>query len=351
MLVLIFALVTIGLVVLYSAVGGGASSTMAIRQVIHFIVALILLFAVSLTNDQFFLRYAYVIYFGILLLLIAVAVLGIVGMGARRWLDLGGFRLQPSEMMKVAVILALARYFHDRGVVNPLRFRDLIVPALLLGVAAGLIIKQPDLGTAVMVLAAGGVVIFVAGLPWKYIFLMVTTFVAAAPIAWKFMHDYQQKRILTLLNPEGDPLGAGYHIIQSKIAVGSGGMMGKGYLKGSQSHLDFLPEQHTDFIFSVLAEEWGFIGGMVLLGLFALLILRGLLIAANARDRFGLLVASGIISLIAFQVIINLGMVIGIFPVVGIPLPLVSYGGSSMVTIMGALGVMAHIAIHSKPLP
>ncbi|MBF0175968.1 MAG: rod shape-determining protein RodA [Magnetococcales bacterium] len=336
----------IGFIVLLSAVGKH-NVNMLISQVIRFSFTLILMVVLAMANEKVYRRYAYLVYGLILLMLTAVAVMGDIGMGARRWLEIGFVRLQPSEMMKAAIVLALARYFHDQSVAK-LRLRDILIPLGIILAPLVLIVHQPDLGTAVLLAVISGAVIFVAGLSWNAILAIFIIIPASTPLFWNLLHDYQKRRILTLFFPEGDPLGAGYHIIQSKIAVGSGGLTGKGFMGGSQSHLDFLPERHTDFIFSVLAEEWGFMGAMTLIVIYGLITLRGLTIAAMARDRFGLLLASGLLSLFLFQVVINIGMVIGLLPVVGIPLPLVSYGGSSMMTIMLAMGLLAHVSIHSK---
>ncbi|MBF0622574.1 MAG: rod shape-determining protein RodA [Magnetococcales bacterium] len=349
LLFLILMVTGIGLGVLYSAVGGGENVSLLLRQLGRFGGALTLMLMLAFVGDyRLFRRYAYVIYGITLLLLILVLIKGSVGMGARRWLDLGLFRFQPSEVMKVALVLALGRYFHDRAISKGVHWRDIWTPAAMILVPLGLIVQQPDLGTAVMVSVVGCVVVFAAGLSWKGVFAGLATLGLSLPMAWNFMHDYQQQRVRTLFFPEEDPLGAGYHIIQSKIAVGSGGVMGKGFMAGSQSHLDFLPERHTDFIFSVLAEEWGFFGALFVLLLYMLIILRGLMISASARDRFGLLVGVGLTALFGIQMVINIGMVLGLLPVVGIPLPLVSYGGSSLLTVMIAMGLLAHISIHSR---
>ncbi|MBF0370520.1 MAG: rod shape-determining protein RodA [Magnetococcales bacterium] len=348
---LIFLTITVcvGLATLYSAVGGWDNVHLLLRQGARFMVGLALMAVIVLFGaENLYRRYAYILYIVVLLMLIGVAVTGSMGMGARRWLDLSFIRLQPSEFMKLAVVLALSRYFHDRSVSANLTIRDIWVPLLILAAPFVLIIKQPDLGTAVLVAAVGVAVIIVAGLPWKWLLATLVALGASLPMIWNVLHDYQKQRIMTLFFPERDPLGAGYHIIQSKIAVGSGGLTGKGFLGGSQSQLNFLPERHTDFIFSVLAEEWGFLGSVALLFLYALIILRGLYIASSAHNRFGLLLAAGVTALFGFQVVINLGMVIGLLPVVGIPLPLVSYGGSSMVTVMLSMGLLAHVSIHSK---
>lgn len=276
-----------------------------------------------------------------IVLLVAVALFGDISKGARRWLDLGFMRAQPSEIMKIAMPLLLAWFFHQRT--TRLRSSDFFIAALLLLVPAGLIMRQPDLGTAVLVLAAGFYVIFFAGLPWKILVGMVLTALAAAPVAWNFLHDYQRNRILTLLDPEKDPLGKGFHIIQSTIAIGSGGVFGKGWREGTQAQLEFIPERHTDFIFAVFAEEFGLMGNMLLLVLYGFLIGRGLMIAAQATSLFGRLLAGAITMIFFTYVFVNIGMVSGILPVVGVPLPLVSYGGTSLVTLFIGIGILMSI--------
>ncbi len=346
---LLVILASVGFVILYSAVGGEDNIRLLFRQMARFGVGLVIMLVLGLMGgEKIYRRYAYLFYGITLALLIAVFFAGTIGMGARRWLSIGGFLLQPSELMKVALIMALARYYHDRSATMRLGSEDLAIPLVMIAVPAAFIMKQPDLGTAIMVIAVGAVIMVVAGLSWQLIVGAITVFGASFPLAWNLLHDYQRRRITTLFFPEQDPLGAGYHIIQSKIAIGSGGVTGKGFMGGSQSHLDFLPERHTDFIFSVLAEEWGFLGGMALLLLYGLIIFRTLIIATQANDRYGVLVSVGMTSLFAFQVLVNIGMVIGLLPVVGIPLPFVSYGGSSLLTLMMAMGFSAHISLYSK---
>ncbi|MEO5339437.1 MAG: rod shape-determining protein RodA [Magnetococcus sp. MYC-9] len=355
LLALLLITALIGLVVLYSAVGGhsgpqeSSNIQFLMRQAGRLAIGMSLLLLVAFAgSERVYRRYAYLAYAIALALLVAVFLFGSVSMGARRWLDLGIVRLQPSELMKVTLVLALARYYHDRAVVVGFGWRDLGIPLLLVSLPLLLILKQPDLGTAIIIATVGMVVIVVAGLSWKMILLSACLLMACLPVAWNGLHEYQRQRVYTLFFPERDPLGSGYHIIQSKIAVGSGGLLGKGFMAGSQSHLDFLPERHTDFIFSVLAEEWGFVGCIALMTLYLLITVRGLLIANLAHHRFGLLTVVGFIALFSFQVVINIGMVIGLLPVVGIPLPLVSYGGSSMITLLFSMGLVAHVGIYSK---
>jgi rod shape determining protein RodA len=278
------------------------------------------------------------------LLLIAVALFGDVSKGARRWLNLGFMRAQPSELMKIAVPLLLAWFFQKREVMP--RLRDYGIAVVLLLLPIGLIARQPDLGTAILVLAAGFYVIFFAGLSWKIIIGIAVAGVAAAPMAWSLLHDYQRNRILTLFDPEKDPLGKGFHIIQSTIAIGSGGIFGKGWREGTQAQLEFIPERHTDFIFAVFSEEFGLFGNLVLLMLYALLIGRGLMIAANAATLFSRLLAGAVTMIFFTYAFVNMGMVSGILPVVGVPLPLISYGGTALVTLFVGIGILMSIHGH-----
>jgi rod shape determining protein RodA len=279
-------------------------------------------------------------------LLIAVALAGDVVNGARRWLHVGVTRFQPSEMLKLAVPLMLAWYFHKNE--STLRLRDYFVAGALLAVPLGLILRQPDLGTAGLVGTAGFFVIFFAGMSWRVMGSIAAAGAAALPLLWPFLHDYQRRRVLTLLDPSSDPLGAGYHIIQSTIAVGSGGLAGKGWLNGTQSHLEFIPERHTDFIFAVYSEEFGLIGNIALLVLYALLIARGLMIAASAASLFGRLLAGSIALQLFVYAFVNMGMVSGVLPVVGVPLPFLSYGGTALLTLFIGMGILMSIQRHRK---
>jgi rod shape determining protein RodA len=345
-LVVLAALIAlIGFAMLYSAANGNVEPW-ASRQIVRFSVGLALMLAIALIDVRFLFRYAYLIYFGTLGLLVAVELVGSSGMGAQRWIDLKFMQLQPSELMKVAIVLALARYFHGLSAEEIGRPFYLVVPIVLTLAPAGLVLKQPDLGTAAMLLMVGTAVFFCAGVRlWKF---AVVGFLglSAIPIGWQFLHAYQRQRMLTFLNPESDPLGAGYHILQSKIALGSGGLFGRGFLQGSQSHLNFLPEKQTDFIFTMLAEEFGMIGGLTLLGLYAILLIYGLAIALRSRNLFGRLLAVGLSCNLFLYVFINIAMVMGLVPVVGVPLPLISYGGTAMLTVMGTLGLLMSVYIH-----
>ena len=345
-LVLLTTLISvIGFAMLYSAANGNADPW-ASRQMLRFSVGLALMLAIALIDVRFLFRWAYLAYFVALGLLIAVELMGTTGMGAQRWIDLRFIQLQPSELMKVAIVMALARYFHGLSPEEIARPFYLLVPILLTLAPAALVLKQPDLGTAAMLLMVGTAVFFCAGVRlWKFAVVGVLG-LSAIPIGWQFLHAYQQQRVMTLFNPENDPLGAGYHILQSKIALGSGGLFGRGFLQGSQSHLNFLPEKQTDFVFTMLAEEFGMVGGLVLLGLYAVLMIYGLAIAIRSRNQFGRLLAVGIACNIFLYIFINIAMVMGLIPVVGVPLPLISYGGTAMLTIMAALGLIMSIYIH-----
>ena len=289
-------------------------------------------------------RYAYVLYGLAVVLLVVVALYGYATRGSQRWIALGGFMLQPSELMKLALILALARYFDRHRSLQGYGLRELVTPLILVLVPFLLILRQPDLGTGLILLVIFLAMVVFSGVRWRSVLWFGAGGIALVPLAWFFLHDYQKERILTFFNPERDPLGAGYHIIQSMIAIGSGGLFGKGFLKGTQTQLKFLPEQQTDFVFSVFAEEWGLAGGLVLLILFLLLILWGFKIAQRARDLSGTLIAFGVTVMIFSEVFINIGMVTGILPVVGIPLPFFSYGGSSMVVLLTGVGLMLNIS-------
>ena len=344
--VLVVALVAmVGYGMLYSA-GGGSHAPWAWRHGVRFGVGLGVLVAVALIDVRFWFRCAYLVYGAALLGLVAVELVGQISMGAQRWLDLGAFQLQPSEVMKIALILALARYFHSAYLEDVARPLHLITPALMALVPATLVLKQPDLGTATMLLAGGGAMFFLAGVRWWKFALLLGTGLITLPIAWQQLHDYQKQRVMTFLDAEQDPLGTGYHIIQSKIALGSGGLWGKGFLKGTQSQLSFLPEKQTDFVFTMLAEEAGLIGALALLFLFLVLIGYGMLFAVRARSHFARLLAGGITVTVCLYVVINVAMVTGLIPVVGVPLPLISYGGTAMVTVLVGFGLILGADIH-----
>lgn len=337
---------SVGLLILYSA--GGQNIGIIIRQCMHLGIALLVMFAFAQIPPSTYQRWAPVIFLIGTILLVIVLVAGHRGKGASRWLNLGIFRFQPSEMMKIAMPLFLAWYCHRIHL--PLSGRHLFITVLLMLIPAILTAKQPDLGTAILQLAAGGSVLLLAGISWYFLASIIAVSAAASPIVWFLMHDYQKKRILTFLNPERDPLGAGYHIIQSKIAIGSGGLFGKGWMHGTQSNLHFLPEHATDFIFAVCGEEWGFAGCVIITILYLLVIIRGFQIAIGAQDTFSRLLAGSLSVTFFVSFFTNAGMVTGILPVVGLPLPLISYGGSSMVTLMAGFGILMSIRTHRKLL-
>jgi len=343
--VLLGVTASIGFAMLYSAAGGHLDPW-ASRQMMRFGIGVVMLIVVAVTDIRVWMRYAYVLYGLSLVLLGTVEFFGVVGMGAQRWIDLGFINFQPSELMKIALVLALARYFHGLSVDDIARPLYLIPPLLLVALPTGLVLRQPDLGTALMLVMVGGIVFFAAGVRvWKFIVVAVAG-LAAMPIAWQFLRDYQKQRVLTFLNPESDPLGAGYHIIQSKIALGSGGVFGKGFMQGSQSHLSFLPEKQTDFIFTMLAEEFGMVGGLALLALYVLILMYGYAIAFSAKSQFGRLLAMGMTSAFFLYVFINIAMVMGLIPVVGVPLPLISYGGTAMITLLFGFGLLMCVHVH-----
>jgi rod shape determining protein RodA len=342
LLLALLAVCVAGLVVLFSAAGENVSIFMG--QSARVLLGFGIMTAVAQIPPRVMRMGAPFLYGVGVLLLVAVAVAGDVAMGAQRWLDLGFVRFQPSELLKIAVPLACAWYLHDRPL--PPDFTTLVVVVVGVLVPVLLIAEQPDLGTSLLVMAGGGLVILLAGLQLRYILGLATLIVGAIPVAWHFMHDYQRQRVLTFLNPQNDPLGAGYHTIQSQIAIGSGGLFGKGYMNGSQAQLEFLPERSTDFIFAVIGEEWGLVGCFVLMMLYMLVIGRGLYIAAQAQDTFSRLIAGSLTLTFAVYVFVNSGMVAGLLPVVGVPLPLVSYGGTSLVTLMAGFGIL--MSVHSR---
>jgi len=345
LVLLICAAAGCGIAVLYSA-ADGSMEPWAARQAIRFAISLVLMLGAGLLDIRYWFRAAYWVYAVVLALVVAVDLRGFVGMGAQRWIDLGAIQLQPSELMNVAVVLALARYFHSLSGEDIGRIRFLILPATAIVVPAALVLKEPDLGTAVMLLISGAVLFFIAGVRLRYFALTAAAAAAALPGVWHFLRDYQKTRIYTFLDPDSDPLGAGYHILQSKIALGSGGLFGKGFLQGSQSHLSFLPEKQTDFIFTTLAEEFGFVGGLGLLALYSLIIVYGFAIALRSRNHFGRLLGVGIVTNFFLSVFINTAMVMGLIPVVGVPLPLISYGGTAMLAVMFGFGLLINVGVH-----
>lgn len=335
----------IGVMTLYSA-AQGSWTPWAQAQAIRYGMGLVVMIAVAVVDLRIWLRYSYLAYSISLVLLGIVEIFGSIGMGAQRWIDLGFIQLQPSELMKISLIMSLARYFSDMPFQDIGRIHYLIPPLALVFLPIALVLKQPDLGTAMMLLMSAGVVFFLAGVRmWKFALVLVIG-VSAIPVAWNFLHDYQQNRVLTFLDPDRDPKGAGYHITQSKIALGSGGVMGKGFMEGTQSRLNFLPEKQTDFIFTMFAEEWGLFGCLALMGLYLLLIGIGYTISLRCRNQFGRLLALGVTTTFFLYFFINTAMVMGLVPVVGVPLPLFSYGGTSMLSLMFGWGLVMCVWVH-----
>lgn len=346
MVLLVFILSGVGFLSLYSA-ANGQMNPWASRQIAYFIAGSGLMFFLALLNIRWFYRMAYPFYAFCLVLLIIVDVAGHSGMGAQRWISFGFFNLQPSELAKIAVAMACARYFHDIGPDRSKKILSLIVPTIMMAVPVALIVIQPNLGTSLILVFMTAALFFVAGASiWLFVLLGAGA-AALVPLTWEFLlHDYQKRRVMTFINPEEDPLGAGYNIIQSKIALGSGGLVGKGFMEGSQSHLNFLPEKHTDFIFTLWAEEWGFTGSLFVLVLYALLLLYGFWISLRCRHSFGRLLAFGLTINFSLYILINVGMVMGLLPVVGIPLPLMSYGGTAMIAVMIGFGILQSCHIY-----
>lgn len=348
---IVLLLAACGIAMMFSA-GGGEFSPYASHQLLRFGIGVLIMLVAALLPIRLLMDFAYPAYFIGVAVLVVVEIMGHTGMGAQRWIRVGGFTLQPSEFMKLALIMALARYFHNTHPEDIRRASFLIVPALLIAVPAALILKQPNLGTATITIITGGTLCFLAGVRWRYFIGLFALLAASAPLVWNyFLHDYQKQRVLTFLDPQQDPLGSGYNILQSIIAIGSGGLFGKGYLQGTQNQLNFLPEKHTDFIFTMLAEEFGFIGSMSVLLLFGLLLISGMVIALRSRSTFGALLSAGVVTVLFLHVLINCGMVMGMMPVVGLPLPLMSYGGSIMLSTLIGIGLMLNAHINRDQMP
>src|SRR5580658_1833260 len=342
---LLCALASVGYVALYSA-AGGSPEPYATRHIVRFAFGLLLMVSIALVDIRIIARFSWVAYAGGIALLLLVLKIGHVGKGAQRWLELGGQQIQPSELMKLGLILALAAWFHRANwerMGNPL---FLLPPLIMVLIPVGLILKEPNLGTAMITLMLGGVIFFAAGVRWWKFALVLVPVPLAAHYVYQHLHGYQRARIDTFLSPESDPLGAGYNIIQSKIALGSGGLWGKGFLHGTQGHLDFLPEKQTDFIFTMIGEEFGLVGGLAVMALLALIVMGGMLIALRCRNQFGRLVALGISVNFFLYVFVNIAMVMGVIPVGGVPLPLVSHGGSAMFTVMIGFGLLMSVHVH-----
>ena len=344
-ILLIIMLAGIGTMTLYSAANGNWQPW-AVKHITRFGVTLFLMIGLAMVNIRTYYRWSYLFYFVTLFLLIVVEVSGHIGMGAQRWINLGLFKLQPSELMKIGMVLFLARYFSTATLQTIQSIRGLVVPVVMTLLPVGLIFLQPDLGTALMLLFTATILLFVVGVQWWKFAVVGALGVALLPVAWNFLHEYQQNRVLTFLNPERDPLGAGYHIIQSKIAFGSGGIFGKGFLHGTQTHLNFLPEKHTDFIFTMFSEEFGMVGSLSLVLLNIVVIAMGDLFAFRISNYFAKLVVIGLNTNYFLYVFINIAMVMGILPVVGIPLPLISYGGTVMFSIMASFGIILCMKIN-----
>jgi rod shape determining protein RodA len=348
LVLLITIIACAGFAMLYS-VAGGSFHPWALPQIFRFIIGLALLIVIAMVDIRVWMSLAYPAYGAALLLLLATTIMGKVGgLGAQRWLELGPLQIQPSELMKISLVLALARYLHGQAVEDISKPLKLIVPVAMIGIPAVLVLMQPNLGTATILCADGASLLFLAGLSWWWILPTIGAGLAAVPVAWQFMHDYQKRRVLTFLDPSTDALGAGWNISQAEIAVGSGGLVGKGYMQGTQSRLNFLPEKETDFIWTVLGEEFGFVGSIAMLLLFAVVIAYGIRIAMASRSQFGRLLATGITLNFFFYIMINAAMVMGLIPVVGIPMPLISYGGTAMLTVMVGFGLLMSVHVHRQ---
>jgi rod shape determining protein RodA len=333
---------------LYSAtypVRGSGGSQIFVKQIYWFVIGFVLLLGVSAFDYHHLERLAYPLYLFSLGLLVVVLFLGDVRSGSQRWISLGGASFQPSEFMKICMVVVLAKFFNDRAQVSEYRLRDLWLPFLLMALPALFILKQPDLGTALLLLIASFSIVLFAKMRWRSLLVLVLCTALSVPFLWMSLKEYQQRRILTFLNPDLDPLGAGYHINQSKIAIGSGLTWGKGFLQGTQTRLHFLPERHTDFAFSVLAEEWGFMGALILLSLYLAVILWGINIARSSKDRFGAMIAVGVVAIVFWQTAINVCMTTGLLPVVGIPMVMFSYGGSSILSTMIGMGLLMNVSM------
>ena len=339
----------VGVVSLYS-VAGGEFNSWPIKHLQRFVIGAIAFFIICLIDIKFFFRFAYIIFFLSLLFLIIVPFIGTESYGATRWIRIAGISLQPSEFIKFTLILALAKYFHSITDESINFIRKFILPLIIILVPAIIVAVQPDLGTAIIIFIGGASIFWIVGLNYKYFISGGVIFILSIPLLWQYFKDYQKERIFTFFNPERDPLGNGYHIMQSKIALGSGGILGKGYQEGTQSHLNFLPEMHTDFIFTMFGEEFGFLGGLLLISLYAGVIFLSIRMGLESRSHFGRYLSLGVSTVFFIYVFVNISMVTGILPVVGVPLPLVSYGGSSMLAVMGGFGLLMNCYIHQKTI-
>ena len=344
-LFLLLLVASVGFVSLYSAAGGHIDPW-AGKQAVRFFIGMAGLLVAAVIDIRIWYRVAYLFLGAVVILLLGVDIKGHIGMGAQRWINLGFIQFQPSELMKVATVLVLARFFSNATPENMRNPLFLAMPVGIMLIPIALVVIQPDLGTAMKIILVMGAMFFMAGMSYWIFAGLIAGGIAILPVAWHFMHDYQRKRVLTFLNPESDPLGAGYHISQSKIALGSGGIFGKGFLQGTQSHLNFLPEKQTDFIFTLFTEEWGLVGGLVLIMLFASIVTYGYVMAMQSQNQFGRMVSMGIIINFSLYVFINIGMVMGLLPVVGVPLPMVSYGGTATLSVLFGFGIFMSAYIH-----
>lgn len=345
-IILMIIISSIGFAMLYSAAEGNFSPW-ASKQMLRFAILFPIMLLIAIVDIKVWFKLSYLIYFVVLMGLVLTEFFGVTAMGATRWLRIGPFNIQPSEIMKIAVVFALANYFHSTSVANVGKILYLIPPVLIVILPVILVIKQPDLGTALIILMVTAAMFLVAGVKWWKFAVIGVGGIVALPIILRNLHDYQKNRVLAFLDPESDPMGNGYNIIQSKIAIGSGGLTGKGFLKGTQSQLSFLPEKQTDFIFTMLTEEFGFIGGISVLFMYAILIAYGLFVAATSKSHFGRLMAVGVTSIFFFHIFVNVAMVMGLIPIVGAPLPLISYGGTIMVTMLVSFGLLLNASLYS----
>jgi len=344
---IVLIIASIGILNLYSTTSGGeiSGTPLYLKQIFWLLIGLAVMMVIAFTEYRFYSDFAYIVYMVAFFLLLVVMGYGIITSGAQRWIKIGSISFQPSEFVKISLILALAKFFQRPPAREGYSLKDLTLPFLFLLLPMGLILKQPDLGTSIILLLIFFSILIFVKIRWSTLLTIGLGGAAILPISWSFLKEYQKRRIITFFNPELDPLGAGYHIIQSKIAVGSGGIIGKGFMKGTQCKLGFLPEQQTDFIFSALGEEWGLIGSLMIIGLYFMLILWGLRIAVQSKDRFGAILSFGVVAMLFWHIFINTGMVLGMMPVVGIPLPLLSYGGSFLLSTMIGMGLLLNVSM------
>jgi rod shape determining protein RodA len=344
---IVLLIASIGILNIYSTTSGGeiSGTPLYLKQIFWLLIGLAVMVAIAFTEYRFYSDFAYIVYTVAFFFLLVVMGYGIITSGAQRWIKIGSISFQPSEFVKISLILALAKFFQRLPAREGYSLKDLPLPFLLLLLPMGLILKQPDLGTSIILLLVFFSILIFVKIRWTSLLTIGLVGAAILPLSWSFLKEYQKRRIITFFNPELDPLGAGYHIIQSKIAVGSGGIIGKGLMKGTQCRLGFLPEQQTDFIFSALGEEWGLIGSLIIVGLYFILILWGLRIAVQSKDRFGAILSFGVVAMLFWHIFINIGMVLGMMPVVGIPLPLVSYGGSFLISTLIGIGLLLNVSM------